>query len=278
MSENVKLPDKKVGNANLVSLEEEKIAAFLRARNLDNTNEKSLPVVPRDTMYTRVWKRVLDVAIALPCCLIILPINLVFAVFTYFDVGRPILYKQTRYGKNGKPFTLIKFRNMNNKTDENGRLLPPSERVTKFGKIMRKFSLDELLNFVSVLKGDMSIIGPRPMPVFIVDRMSERHRGRLAARPGLECPRFLKNDDETVSQWNKEFENAVWYVENVSLKTDIMLCFMLVKMTFSIKKRAKNAGGLSYFVGYDDNGNATSLKKLKEDFPEVLNEINDYED
>ena len=204
--------------------------------------------------------------IAFPAFAILLPFNVIFGICTYFDVGRPIFYKQTRVGKDGKHFMLIKFRNMNNKTDENGKLLPPSQRVTKFGKFMRKFSLDELLNFWSVLVGDMSIIGPRPQPVFIYERMCDRHKMRTAVRPGLECPRVIHVPGEEICKFQQTFENDVWYVENVSLLQDIKMVLLLVKMVFSMGKRGSQATGkgISYFVGYTKDGIAIGMNTFRE--------------
>ena len=180
---NVLEKEKIIGNTNLVSNEEEYVANLLKIKNYNYINSISKEVHPKSTLYTKVFKRVLDIMISLPAIIVLLPFNAVFALCTLIDVGRPILYKQTRVGMNGKLFNMVKFRNMNNKTDTDGKLLPPNQRVTKFGRIMRKFSLDEILNFWSVLKGDMSIIGPRPTPVFIYDRMSKRHKYRTAVRP-----------------------------------------------------------------------------------------------
>ena len=164
----------------------------------------------------------------------------------------------------GKHFTIVKFRNMNNKTDADGKPLPPSQRVTKFGKIMRKFSLDELLNFWSVLKGDMSIIGPRPLPVFIYERMSDRHQMRSAVRPGLECPRVIELDYEDTCKYQRSYENDIWYVEHVSFIQDVKMIFLLIKMVFNFKKRGNQAKGegVSYFVGYDEDGHALSMNKF----------------
>ena len=252
-----------VGNLNLISNEEEKYAAFLKNRNLAKTNAADAMVHPADNLYSRYIKRGLDLLISVPAFIILLPFNLVFGICTYFDVGRPIFYKQTRIGKNGKPFIMVKFRNMNNKTDADGKLLPASQRVTKFGKFMRKFSLDELLNFWSVLKGDMSIIGPRPMPEFFVDRMSERHKARHAVRPGLECPYTVPKGSK-LNNYYWKFENDIWYVENISFKTDVMMLVKLFKLTFNMSNRGGHAGGLSYFIGYDDEGHAISLREAKE--------------
>lgn len=254
---------KTVGNYNLISSEEEKMAAFLKERNLAKVNAADKKVHPADSFYVRYGKRVLDLLVGIPAFLVFLPFNVLFGICTYFDVGRPISYKQTRTGRDGKPFVLIKFRNMNNNTDKDGKLLPAKERVTKFGAFMRKYSLDELLNFWSVVKGEMSIIGPRPMPEFFVERMSDRHKMRHVVRPGLECP-YTVPEGSKLNNYYWKFENDIWYVENVSLKTDILMIVKLFKLTFNMKKRGNHAGGLSYFVGYDDDGYAISLRQAKE--------------
>lgn len=253
------------GNQNLISNEEERVARLLREANLRRTNEMSQTVHPRDTFYTRCGKRVLDVLIALPAFIVLLPFNVLLGVCTFFDVGCPIFYKQTRVGKDGRYFTLVKFRNMNNRTDADGKLLPPSQRVTRFGRIMRKLSLDELLNFWSVLKGDMSIIGPRPQPVVFYDRMSDRHRMRTAVRPGLECPRVIQLDYVDSCRYQRTFENDIWYVEHVSFPQDVRMVWLLVRMVFAFGKRGEQAAGegVSHFVGYDSSGHAMSMIKYR---------------
>lgn len=199
--------------------------------------------------------------ISLPIFIILLPLNIIFGICTFFDVGHPIFFRQTRIGLNEKPFTMVKFRNMNEKKDKDGNLLPPSQRVTNFGKLMRKLSFDELLNFWSVLKGDMSIIGPRPQPVFIHERLSDRHRMRTTVRPGLECPRMIHVPEENVFKYDRTFENDIWYVENVSFLLDVKMLFALVKMVFSFGKRESQAQGkgITYFIGYNEKGKAMSL-------------------
>lgn len=255
-----------IGNKSLISNEEEQVAQMLREKNLQHTNDIHPPVHFKDTFYTKYGKRALDILISLPAFIILLPFNLIFGICTFFDVGRPIFYKQTRVGKDEKQFTLVKFRNMNNKTDADGKLLPPAQRVTKFGKIMRKLSLDELLNFWSVLKGDMSIIGPRPQPVFIYERMSDRHKKRTAVRPGLECPRVIHVQGEEICKFQRTFENDIWYVENVSFATDVKMLLLLVKMVFSMGKRGQQATGtgISYFVGYNKDGVAISMNVYRQ--------------
>lgn len=263
---------KTVGNYNLITNDEELLAAFLKDRNLAKVNANDKEVHIADGFYVRHVKRWLDLLIAIPAFLVFLPFNIVFGICTFFDVGRPIFYKQTRIGKDEKPFILVKFRNMNNNTDADGKLLPAKERVTKFGSFMRKYSLDELLNFWSVIKGDMSIIGPRPLPAFFSDRMSERHKKRYSIRPGLECPYVMPEDTE-ISAYHWKFENDIWYIENVSFMTDIKMLVMLFKLTFNMKNRGGHAGGLSYFVGYDDSGYATSLKKVEKLHPDIIRDI-----
>ena len=260
--------EKVKGNYNLISREEEQMVAFLRDNFLNHANSISAKVHPRTSFYSRWGKRILDIVISLPICLVLLPLNLIFAVCTYFDVGRPLLYKQTRIGMNGKGFTMIKFRNMNNNTDADGRLLPAAERITKFGHFMRKSSLDELLNFWNVLKGDMSLIGPRPYPAFFHERMSDRHRMRECVRPGLECPTMYVPEGENLCNYHRKFENDIWYVENMSFNTDIKMCFALVKMVFDNKVRGFHAGGQAayYFVGYDEDGHAMDSYHAKEKY------------
>lgn len=252
-----------LGNKNLISNEEERIATFLRVRNLAKTNANDKKVEVVNNFYARYVKRCLDLLIAVPAFIILLPLNMILGICTFFDVGKPIFYRQTRVGKDGKLFVLIKFRNMNNKTDADGKLLPASQRVTKFGRFMRKFSLDELLNLWSVIKGDMSIIGPRPMPEFFVERMSERHKKRHFVRPGLECP-YTVPEGSRLNNYYWKFENDVWYVENISFKTDVLMLVKLFKLIFNMSNRGNHAGGLSYFVGYDDEGHAISSRQAKE--------------
>lgn len=260
------------GNNNLITNEEELLAKYLRDNNLAKVNTISREVSPADNFYVRHVKRVLDLCVGIPTFLIALPFNVIFGICTFFDVGKPIFYKQTRIGKNGEPFLLIKFRNMNEKTDADGKMLPPKERVTRFGRFMRKYSLDELLNFWSVIKGDMSIIGPRPLPVSYEDRMSERHKMRSLVRPGLECPR-MNNVELDQCQYQNQFENDIWYVENVSFLVDVKMLFMLFKMTVNVKKRSKAAEGNGYFAGYDHNCVATTLNRFKRMYPDLWREI-----
>ena len=254
--------NKLIQNNNISNQEDQIVADFLKKRNLERTNNKWPIPNPKKTIYTEYGKRICDIIISGPCIILLLPFYIVLAAAVFFCMGRPIIYKQTRTGKNGRAFNMLKFRSMNEKRDSNGELLPPSQRLTKFGKFIRKYSLDELPEFINVFMGDMSIIGPRPLPVFFADRMSERHKMRHSVKPGLECP-YIIPEGSNLSAYHWKFENDIWYVENISFKTDIKMMINLFKLTFNMKNRESHAGGLSYFVGYDDNGHAVSLKKAQ---------------
>lgn len=241
------------------------LADYLAAKNLPEVNRKSKKVKLRDGIYVRYTKRSLDIAISSVCVVLTLPVNAAIGAITFFDVGRPIFFIQSRTGKDGVPFEIAKFRNMKNTKDERGELLPAAQRVTRFGKFVRKTSLDELLNFWYVLKGDMSIIGPRPLVNEYLTRYSDRHKARLAVRPGLECP--PRSMEHPVRTWNDQFENDVWYVENVSFWTDIKMCIRLVQFALDRKNsEARSAvSGKGIFMGYDKEGNAINLDQIPQE-------------
>lgn len=252
---------------NLSMLQKAEIAGYIKRDNLSAVNQKIQPVHVKENFYTRYGKRLVDIVVALFVLILTAPINLLIAIVTFFDVGSPILFKQQRIGKDQKKFILYKFRNMTNDTDVNGELLPPSERVTKWGGFVRKTSLDELLNFVSILNGSMSLIGPRPLLDYYAERLNDRHKMMYAVRPGLECP-TLKKLDHPLS-WQERLDNYVWYVENCSLSIDIKLAFRIVQMAFDKKcvalRASANHGGL---MGYDLDGNVIYTKAVPDQFIE----------
>ena len=240
------------------------VSQIIAEENLAYVNEHSQKVKPRKTLYTLVFKRLLDICISFVALLVSLPINLFIAVCTFFDVGIPIMFKQERVGKDGKPFTIIKFRNMTNAVNENGELLPPDQRVTKFGKFVRKSSLDELLNFWSIFKGDMSLIGPRPLPFDYNDYLSDRHKHRWDVRPGLECPFMIPVDKNVKITWAQQFENDVYYVEHVSLLLDIQLIIKLFGMIFN--RSSSNMRGSAVrgsFLGYNKEGESINSQHVE---------------
>lgn len=242
------------------------LGEWIREESLEIINTQSIPVNVKQSIYTKYIKRLIDVVVSFCAIMITLPINLIIGIITFFDVGRPIFFHQERTGKDGKKFYLTKFRNMKDITDENGILLPAEQRVTKWGRFVRKTSLDELLNFVSVLKGDMSLIGPRPLPSTYDERYSARHKQRLSVRPGLECP--PRNIETYDGSWQNRFENDIWYVENISFITDCMMAVKMVK--FALNKKSSCRRGLalhSTFIGYDKStGRAIDLNEVPDEY------------
>ena len=238
---------------------------IIREENLDTVNALSKEINPSKTFYAKHVKRVLDVFGSSAALVITAPVNVVLAFCTYFDVGHPVFFHQKRIGEHGKPFEIIKFRNMTNEKDENGVLLPPNLRVTKFGRFVRKTSLDELLNFYSVLKGDMSLIGPRPLLTEYVESYSDRHMKRHAIKPGLECP--IINSWNNKDNWADQFENDVYYVENVSFLLDVKMVFKLVRLVFD-KNSTKTRGNAlkGSFMGYEKDGRSIDSTEVPAEY------------
>lgn len=232
-------------------------------------NLPDLKVNFKETFYTKYGKRILDLLIGTPAFLVFLPVNIILGVITWFDVGSPILFSQARVGKNGKVFKLYKFRNMTNETNEKGILLPPEKRITKWGKFARRTSLDELLNFWSVVKGEMSIIGPRPLPQKYTNRFSAYHWQRHLVRPGLECP--FHDDTIMVNGWKERLDNDIWYVENVSFLTDVRMFFLLIKKVFSKDERMVSASGQQgEFIGYDEHAQIITEVNIPRKYLELI--------
>lgn len=237
------------------------VAKVIAEDNLQEVNRHSKTGVPRRSFYTKYGKRWVDILFSFVALVITAPINLIIAIITFFDVGKPILFKQVRVGKDGQIFEITKFRNMTNETDEHGVLLPPHLRVTKWGKFVRKTSLDELLNFWSVLKGDMSLIGPRPLLIDYLEVYSDRHKMRHAVRPGLECPALHPNNKRAT--WTDQFENDIEYVENVSFLLDVKMAFALVRMVIDRKDTAvRSSAQRGSFMGYNRDGTSIDSQNV----------------
>lgn len=184
-----------------------------------------MPVVKK-TIYTKYIKRLIDIILSGMTIVILSPLFLILAVLELIFHGRPILYAQERPGLHGKIFKLYKFRSMTNETDENGELLPGDQRVTSFGRFIRRFSLDELPELACILTGKMSIIGPRPLMVRYLPHYTKRHMKRHEVRPGLACVSLKPMKTWT---WNDQFENDIWYVENCSFLVDVKEVFAVLR-------------------------------------------------
>ena len=259
-----------VDRYSLTSKQRQSIAERLAAERLADVNRKCSYVNLKrcDSFYAKYVKRILDIVFSIVALIVTFPINLLIGIITFFDVGRPIFFSQERIGKDGKVFKIVKFRNMTNAVDSSGNLLPAAQRVTKWGSFVRKTSLDELLNFWSVLKGDMSIIGPRPLVLSYAQRFNVRHAQRCAVRPGLECP--PRSTKLSLRSWQDQFENDIWYVENISFLTDCRMLYCLVRFMLDRRNSSARASVRSTFVGYAPDGTAISLTYVPQSYIDAL--------
>ncbi|MBO5210056.1 MAG: sugar transferase [Lachnospiraceae bacterium] len=178
-------------------------------------------------MYAKFIKRILDFLLSLFAIIVLSPVLLILCILVRTKLGSPIFFKQERPGRNEKIFTLCKFRTMTDERDENGNLLPDNVRLTKFGKFLRATSLDELPELFNILKGDMSIIGPRPLLVSYLPYYSEREKLRHSVRPGLTG--LAQVSGRNFIDWDKRMEKDVEYVENLSFAMDIKVLWMTVQ-------------------------------------------------
>lgn len=172
-------------------------------------------------MYKKFFKRFLDIVISITGLIILSPIFFIVAILVRIKLGSPVIFKQERPGKNEKIFKLYKFRSMNNKKDENGKLLPDKDRLTRFGRILRSTSLDELPELFNILKGDMSLIGPRPLTVGYLPYYNETEKHRHDVRPGLTG--LAQINGRNALNWEERFSYDVEYVNNLSFKNDVKI-------------------------------------------------------
>ena len=175
-------------------------------------------------------KRIIDFLIALWALLFLLPVILVVAIFIRFKLGSPILFTQDRPGLNGKVFKMMKFRSMLDAKDKHGNLLPDNERMTKFGAFLRSTSLDELPGLFNVIKGDMSLVGPRPLLVQYLPLYNSEQAKRHNVRPGITG--WAQVNGRNAIGWDEKFKLDVWYVENQSFLLDMKILLLTVKKVF----------------------------------------------
>lgn len=172
-------------------------------------------------------KRILDFTLSLLALVVLSPVLLVVAILVGTRLGSPVLFRQVRPGLHGKPFEMLKFRSMTNAVDSNGNLLPDSVRLTPFGRFLRSSSLDELPALWNVLKGDMSLVGPRPLLMEYLPLYTNFQMRRHEARPGITGWAQV-NGRNTVS-WEERFKLDVWYIENRSLLLDLRILWLTVR-------------------------------------------------
>ena len=172
-------------------------------------------------------KRLLDIVIASSALVLLSPVYLIVAHKVKKNLGSPVLFRQVRPGLNGKPFEMIKFRTMKDALDAEGNPLPDSERLTPFGKMLRATSLDEMPELWNVIKGDMSIVGPRPLLMEYLPLYNEQQAKRHNVRPGITG--YAQVNGRNAISWEKKFELDTWYVENQSLWLDFKIMLKTIK-------------------------------------------------
>jgi lipopolysaccharide/colanic/teichoic acid biosynthesis glycosyltransferase len=175
----------------------------------------------KSTFYVRIGKRVFDVIVAASALVLFAPLLAVFAVLVRMRLGSPILFRQERPGRFGQTFTLVKFRSMTDARDSSGNLLPDPERLPRFGRFLRSTSLDELPELLNVLRGDMSLVGPRPLLVRYVPYYTPRESRRHELRPGITG--WAQINGRCNLRWTERLELDVWYVERCSFRLDLRI-------------------------------------------------------
>ena len=196
-------------------------------------------------------KRLLDIIIAAAALVLLSPVLLLLAWQIRRKLGTPVLFRQVRPGRGGIPFVMYKFRTMRDAADENGRPLPDAERLTPFGRKLRAASLDELPELWNVLKGDMSLVGPRPLLMEYLPLYNAEQRRRHLVRPGITG--WAQVNGRNAIPWPEKFCLDVWYVENRSLLLDIKILFLTVKKV--LDRSGINSEGeatVTKFTGNDD--------------------------
>ena len=199
-------------------------------------------------MYRSFFKRVFDFILSLTAIIILSPVLLLLTVIGAFLMGGNPFFTQERPGKDGKVFKLVKFKSMNNKRDERGELLPDEKRLTYYGKFLRNTSLDELPELINILKGDMAIVGPRPLLVRYLTRYNKTQARRHEVRPGLTG--LAQVNGRNAISWEEKFRYDVEYVDNLSLMLDIKIILMTV---LKVVKRdgisSENSATMEEFMG-----------------------------
>lgn len=183
-------------------------------------------------MYRKYVKRFLDIILAIIAIVITLPIFLLTGILVLIFLGKPAIFRQKRPGKDEKIFTMYKFRTMTNKKDKDGNLLPDDQRLPKFGKFLRKTSLDEIPEFINIFKGDMSFVGPRPLLIEYLPYYTKEEHHRHDVRPGLTG--LAQVSGRNLLNWNDRFKKDIEYVYNLSFLFDLKIVF---KTIYKVIKR-----------------------------------------
>lgn len=201
------------------------------------------------TFYDKYVKRTMDFILSLIAVILLSPVLLLTAILVAVKLGRPVIFKQKRPGLNEKIFTMYKFRTMTDEKDENGELLPDEIRLTNFGKKLRATSLDELPELFNILKGDMAIVGPRPLLVRYLSLYDDFQRQRHLVKPGITG--LAQVNGRNAISWEEKFEFDVEYTKKINYKEDIKIFFLTIKSV--IRKEginSENVATMEPFEGY----------------------------
>lgn len=180
-------------------------------------------------MYQHTTKRTLDLLLVIPALVILAPVLLILAIQVRLKLGAPIFFRQQRPGLHGKPFTMLKFRTMTDARNRHGNLLPDAARLTPFGQFLRSTSLDELPELINVLRGEMSLVGPRPLLMQYLQRYTPEQMRRHNVRPGITG--LAQVCGRNTLSWEEKFALDVWYVDHASLWLDVTIIMLTIWKT-----------------------------------------------
>jgi sugar transferase EpsL len=207
------------------------------------------------SFYRRVGKRLLDLGLSVPALIVLAPVGIAIGALARAKLGSPVLFRQVRPGRNGELFELIKFRTMTDERDPRGALLPDEIRLTSFGRRMRRLSLDELPTLWNVVRGEMSLVGPRPLLVQYLERYTPEQRRRHEVLPGITG--WAQVNGRNALTWDEKFDLDIWYVENLSLRVDLAILLRTVAQVLG--QRGISAEGhatMPEFMGRGDDESA----------------------
>ena len=201
---------------------------------------------------SKFFKRLFDIIASVSGLIFLSPVFLLLIYLIRKNLGEPVFFTQERPGKDGKPFKMIKFRSMRDAVDKNGNPLPDSERLTPFGKKLRAASLDELPELWNVLKGDMSLVGPRPLLMSYLPLYNDFQFRRHEMKPGVTG--WAQVNGRNAISWDEKFAYDIWYIDHFSLWFDMKILFLTIKKVF-IKEgiSAEGEATMPYFTGNDSN-------------------------
>lgn len=205
-------------------------------------------------MYKKYIKRILDFILSLIALIILSPLLLIISLLVKIKLGSPIIFKQERPGLNEKIFTLYKFRTMTDKKDEKGNLLPDLERLTKFGRFLRSTSLDELPELINIIKGDMAIVGPRPLLVEYLELYDEKQKHRHDVRPGLTGLAQISGRNSIT--WEEKFEEDIQYINKITFIVDVKIILKTILKVFKREGIAQEGNAtMEKFKGSEEKAN-----------------------